>query len=95
MGIDIRLPLGMMFSLVGLLLVILGLVMGNETFERSLGINVNLWWGLVLVIFGATMLFFGRRGGATAHLAEESPEGRQIEEIEHRTGLEIEDQEEG
>jgi len=29
-------------------------------YERSLGINVNLWWGIVLLLFGATMLWLAR-----------------------------------
>jgi hypothetical protein len=88
MGIDIRLPLGLMFSLLGAVLVIGGLVMGNEIYARSLGININFWWGLVLLVFGVVMYAFGRRGTATFRLAEESVEGRKIEEMEHQAGLE-------
>jgi len=60
MGLDIRLPIGMMFSLLGALLTIYGLVTGSNSnmYKRSLDLNVNLWWGLVLFIFGAVMLFF-------------------------------------
>lgn len=90
MGIDIRLPLGMMFSLIGLLLVVAGLVMDKESYTRSLGINVNLWWGLVLVVFGVVMFAFGRRGTSAFRLAEENVEGRKIEGMEHRSGLEVE-----
>jgi hypothetical protein len=63
MGLDIRLPIGMMFTLIGALLGIYGLVTGTDTsmYVGSLGLNVNLWWGLVLFIFGAVMLFFALR----------------------------------
>ena len=63
MGLDIRLPIGMMFSLLGALLVIYGLVTGSDSamYQSSLGQNVNLWWGLVLFVFGAVMLFFAIR----------------------------------
>jgi hypothetical protein len=63
MGLDIRLPIGMMFSLLGGLLVIYGLATGSDNvmYSNSLGENVNLWWGLVLFVFGAVMLFFGLR----------------------------------
>ncbi|PYS89614.1 MAG: hypothetical protein DMF62_06775 [Acidobacteria bacterium] len=88
MGIDIRLPLGLMFSLLGVVLVIAGLVMGNEIYARSLGININFWWGLVLLVFGVVMFAFGRRGTATFRLAEESIEGRKIEEMEDQAELE-------
>ena len=59
MGLDIRLPIGLMFSLVGLLLVASGLISSDpETLRRSLGVNINLYWGLFLVVFGGLMLFF-------------------------------------
>jgi hypothetical protein len=60
MGLDIRLPIGMMFSLLGALLAIYGLCTGSDAdmYKSSLGSNVNLWWGLVLFLFGAIMLGF-------------------------------------
>lgn len=62
MGLDIRLPIGLMFSIVGLLLVGFGLFGDKAIYQRALGININLWWGLVMLLFGILMLFFGRRG---------------------------------
>jgi protein-S-isoprenylcysteine O-methyltransferase Ste14 len=59
MGLDIRWPIGLMFSLIGVLLVITGLVNGPEA--RSLGININLWWGVVLLVFGVLMLLGATR----------------------------------
>jgi hypothetical protein len=58
MGLDIRWPIGLLFSLVGALLVIYGFATGSDTalYQRSLDINVNLYWGLVLLAFGAAML---------------------------------------
>jgi hypothetical protein len=63
MGLDIRWPIGLLFSLVGALLVIYGLatVSDAEVYQRSLGINVNLRWGLVLLIFGGSMLLLAWR----------------------------------
>ena len=60
MGLDIRLPIGMMFSLLGALLVIYGLATGSDPdlYKSSLDLNINLWWGLVLFLFGAVMLGF-------------------------------------
>jgi len=63
MGLDIRWPIGLMFSLLGVLLVITGAVNGPDA--RSLNININLWWGLVLLVFGALMLFGAMRGKKT------------------------------
>jgi hypothetical protein len=63
MGLDIRLPIGMMFSLLGALLSIYGLVTSSDTamYQSSLGLNINLGWGIVLFLFGAVMLFFALR----------------------------------
>lgn len=62
MGLDIRLPIGWMFSVFGALLAGFGLISDESIYQRSLGINVNLWWGIVLLVFGLSMLFLGQRG---------------------------------
>jgi len=59
MHIDIRIPLGLMFSLMGLMLVGLGLTGGSVLYR--FGLNVNLIWGLVMLAFGASMLWLARR----------------------------------
>jgi hypothetical protein len=57
MNFDLRLPIGIMFSLFGLMLVIFGAVSDKTIYEtHSLGININLVWGLVMLAFGALML---------------------------------------
>ena len=63
MGLDIRWPIGLMFSLVGALLVIYGLATFSdaETYRRSLDININLRWGVVLLVFGGWMLLMAWR----------------------------------
>ena len=90
MGLDIRLPIGLMFAALGVVVTLTGLTMDNAIYQRSLGINVNLWWGLVLLTFGIVMTVLGRRGTSAPTTAEESVEGRAIEAIEHETGLESE-----
>ena len=55
MGLDLRLPIGLMFALIGALLVVVGLITGPE--KKALDININLWWGLALILFAAFMLF--------------------------------------
>lgn len=62
MGLDIRIPIGLLFSLIGVLLVGFGAMGNNEIYARSLGYNVNLLWGSVLLVFGLSMLIFGYRG---------------------------------
>jgi hypothetical protein len=64
MNFDLRLPIGIMFSTFGLILTIFGAVSDKAIYEEhSLGININLIWGIVLLVFGAFMLFLALRGG--------------------------------
>ena len=67
MGLDIRWPIGLMFTLIGALLVLCGVVTGSnaEMYKRSLDININFYWGVLLLIFGVTMLTLAWRGGKT------------------------------
>jgi hypothetical protein len=62
MKLDLRLPIGLMFALFGAMLTLYGLVSSDTIYDRSLGINVNLWWGLVLLAFGLVMLGLAWRG---------------------------------
>ena len=62
MGIDIRLPIGLVFSVIGILMTAFGAASSSAVYQRSLGINVNLYWGLVLLAFGVIMVALGRRG---------------------------------
>lgn len=64
MGLDIRFPIGMMFTLIGLLLAISGFVTRENTamYQVSLGININLIWGLALLVFGGLMWIFALLG---------------------------------
>jgi len=52
-----------MFSVFGLLIGGYGVgTQGNEMYaQHSLGINVNLWWGIAMVVFGAAMLLLARK----------------------------------
>lgn len=56
MSLDLRVPIGLLFGLLGVLLAGYGLVSDPAIYTVSLGINVNLWWGLVLILFGGVML---------------------------------------
>ena len=61
MSLDLRIPLGLMFSIVGVLLSVYGLVTrGSEIYARSAGMDINLVWGLVMLVFGLTMFLLGR-----------------------------------
>ena len=65
MNLDLRLPIGLMFSAFGVMLTGYGLVSDDAIYARSLGVNVNLWWGLVLLAFGLIMLAFVARSRRT------------------------------
>ncbi len=60
-NLDIRLPIGLLFATLGALLAAYGAVGDRAIYQRSLGININLWWGLVMLAFGALMIGLGRR----------------------------------
>ena len=57
MGLDLRKPIGIFFLVLGVILVSHGfLTRGAEMYAKSLGININLVWGAVLIVFGLLML---------------------------------------
>jgi hypothetical protein len=56
MGLDVRVPVGVMFATMGVLLVAYGWFGDQSIYGRSLGININLIWGLVILTFAITML---------------------------------------
>lgn len=61
MRLDVRWPIGGMFTIFGAILTVYGMVSNPAMYEKSLGINVNLWWGLALLVFGLVMLVFAYR----------------------------------
>jgi hypothetical protein len=63
MNLDLRIPMGLMFTLVGVILSAFGwATAGNAMYVKSGGYNANLDWGLVLLVFGGVMFMLGRRG---------------------------------
>ncbi len=63
MGLDIRIPLGLIFLLIGGLMSVYGLFTRNaaDIYEKSMGINLNLTWGAIMFVFGLIMFLVGRR----------------------------------
>lgn len=57
MSFDLRLPIGLLFAVFGVILAADGLI----AHRLVLDINVNLWWGLVMIVFGAGMLGLAAR----------------------------------
>ncbi len=76
MGLDIRLPLGLLFLVTGGMMAVYGLFThGSAIYQKSLGIDINLVWGVVLSLFGLTMLllaYLDRRRIAAAPPANPS-----------------------
>lgn len=62
MNFDLRFPIGLLFTFYGLVLAIFGAASDSAIYARSLNININLWWGIVLLVFGLAMLILALRG---------------------------------
>ena len=61
MSLDLRIPLGLMFLIVGAMLSIYGLATrGSDIYLRSAGMDINLIWGIVMLVFGLSMFLLGR-----------------------------------
>ena len=62
MGLDIRFPLGLIFAITGTILVVYGIFTnGSAMYALSQGINLNLIWGAVMLVFGIIMTLLGRK----------------------------------
>jgi hypothetical protein len=61
--VDIRIPIGLMFTILGILISVFGFfTMSNaEMYHKSLGINVNIVMGILMLVFGLIFLFFAFR----------------------------------
>jgi len=63
MGLDIRIPLGLIFLITGGLIGLYGLFTRHAAalYEKSMGVNLNLTWGALMFLFGLVMYLVGRR----------------------------------
>jgi hypothetical protein len=63
--------MGFMFSILGALLVLFGVFTTGDQmlYARSLGINVNLWSGILMLAFGLLMLLLAYRSRKSAKKA--------------------------
>jgi multisubunit Na+/H+ antiporter MnhG subunit len=76
MSLDLRIPLGLLFLIVGVLLSIYGLVTrGSEIYLRSAGMDINLIWGVVMLVFGLAMFLLGRYSDSHAEPEKGTPNG--------------------
>jgi formate hydrogenlyase subunit 3/multisubunit Na+/H+ antiporter MnhD subunit len=60
-NLDIRMPLGVLFSLIGVLLLGYGIASSHAAAGAPWWSNIDAWWGGVLAAFGALMLLLGGR----------------------------------
>ena len=61
MGLDIRLPIGIIFTIYGAVLIIYGAVADSAIFVNSLGVNIDMWWGAAMLLFGLFMAILAFR----------------------------------
>jgi hypothetical protein len=62
MGLDIRIPLGLIFLITGGIISLYGFFTRHSAlYDKSMGINLNLTWGLIMFVFGLIMFLVGRR----------------------------------
>ncbi|MDX9811876.1 MAG: hypothetical protein RBU28_05790 [Bacteroidales bacterium] len=62
--VDIRIPIGLMFTILGVLISVFGVVTkytDNLMYQKSLGINVNILMGILMLVFGLVMLWLARK----------------------------------
>lgn len=55
-ALDLKLPIGWLISAYGVLLTVYGLLTGKEMYAISLGINLNLIWGILMILIGGGFL---------------------------------------
>ncbi len=62
MGLDIRLPLGLIFAITGAIMLVYGVVTrGTAMYAVSMNVNLNMIWGAVMLLFGVVMFAAARK----------------------------------
>lgn len=76
-SLDVRVPMGLMFALLGGILAAYGVASNSDpqTYRVSMGINVNLWWGLLIFAFGLLMLLLAWLGRGRVKEQPRQPKG--------------------
>jgi membrane-bound ClpP family serine protease len=71
MSMDIRFPIGFMFTITGLIITVWGLISSPEIYKKSLNVNINLWTGLAMLVFGLIFLLMSIAAQAKSKKQEE------------------------
>jgi hypothetical protein len=89
-NLDLRVPIGGLFAVLGVMLAAYGAATNGDAakYARSGGVNVNLWWGLVLLAVGIVFLLLARRGRGGRAAPGQTAAGREPERREEVLGLE-------
>lgn len=58
---DLRRPTGFLFAVLGLILLLYGIIKPAARAELDSGVNVNLWTGLTMLVFGGCLLWLSFR----------------------------------
>ncbi len=61
--LDIKIPIGLMFSVFGIILLVYGFATNGDTalYQKSLSYNINLWMGGLMLVFGGLMLLLVKK----------------------------------
>jgi H+/Cl- antiporter ClcA len=80
---DLRLIIGALFTLYGIVLIIAGFADGKEEIAKASGIRINLWAGIGMLVTGLLFLLWMRLTG-DGHDRPEHAETGADEGSEHR-----------
>ncbi|HVH66909.1 MAG TPA: hypothetical protein VM716_03500 [Gemmatimonadales bacterium] len=61
MTLDVRLPIGLFFTALGVLLAAYGVATRGSPGMAPTGVPIDLVWGVALLVFGVAMLWLTRR----------------------------------
>ena len=73
---DLRRIIGGLFVVYGVLLFVLGLFDSQEEIDKAAGVNINLWAGLGMLVFGLLMLVWAFSRPLSEELGSEEAGGR-------------------
>jgi hypothetical protein len=68
MNLDLRIPMGLLFTIGGVILSLYGVITGGSLlYQDSATPDIHLIWGVVMLIFGVTTYILGRRSRQRTH----------------------------
>jgi hypothetical protein len=83
---DLRRIIGGLFIFYGLLLTVLGLFDSQEEIDKAAGVNINLWAGLGMLVFGLLMITWALTRPLSEELGSEEARGEPGDDAERPVG---------